>query len=205
MGGNSFDVMSEMFAANSATIFQDLMEDDQFKDVTLVSEDDKQIDAHKVILSSSSGFFKRLLGRNMKHQHPLIFLKGVTYSNLLDLLSFIYRGQAQVAEENMETFLQIGQDLEVRSLDVEAVNRIKQFKNQANLETVNPKNNMSTKNMKKIIKLSKETSVLENTFEKVKNYQCDNCDFQVANKSIFEQHNLTEHRNSEVKIELLAI
>ena len=126
------------FKAIVSSAFGSLRNNHDFADVTLVSEDDKQIDAHKVILSSSSGFFKRLLGRNMKHQHPLIFLKGVTYSNLLDLLSFIYRGQAQVAEENMETFLQIGQDLEVRSLDVEAVNRIKQFKNQANLETVNP-------------------------------------------------------------------
>ena len=43
-----------------------------FLDVTLASEDRKQIEAHKVILTVSSPFFQNLLKKN-KHPHPLIY------------------------------------------------------------------------------------------------------------------------------------
>ena len=45
------------FQENVATTFQGLRDDSDFHDVTLVSEDFKFIEAHRVILSASSPFF----------------------------------------------------------------------------------------------------------------------------------------------------
>ena len=58
------------FEDNAIGAFGILREDKEFADVTLACEDGKQMEAHKVILASSSPFFQNLLRRN-KHTHPL--------------------------------------------------------------------------------------------------------------------------------------
>ena len=51
--------------------FRDLKGNGEFFDVTLASEDAKQMQAHKVILSSCSPIFKGILKAN-NHPHPVI-------------------------------------------------------------------------------------------------------------------------------------
>ena len=63
------------------TAFGDFRNDEDFTDVTLVCEDGKQIEAHKVVLASTSPFFLDLLKKN-KHPHPLIYMKGIKSENL---------------------------------------------------------------------------------------------------------------------------
>ena len=53
----------------------DLMQGQDFTDVTLVCEDGQQVEAHKVVLVASSPFFLDILKRN-KHPHPLIFMRS---------------------------------------------------------------------------------------------------------------------------------
>ena len=66
-------------------------------DVTLACEDGKQIESHKVVLAATSPFFLDLLKRN-KHQHPLIYMKGIKSENLLAMVDFFYRGEANVSQ-----------------------------------------------------------------------------------------------------------
>ena len=58
------------FQKNVANAFRNLREDKEFADLTLVCEDGNQIEVHKVVLSSSSPFFKKLLAKN-KHERVL--------------------------------------------------------------------------------------------------------------------------------------
>ena len=53
--------------------FKTLKTNSDFSDVTLACEDGQQIDAHKVVLVSTSPFFHNLLKRN-NHPHPLIYM-----------------------------------------------------------------------------------------------------------------------------------
>ena len=64
------------FQVNVNSAFGMLRTDQDFCNVTLVSEDGKHLEAHKVILASSSPFFPELLKRG-KHPHPLIYMRGV--------------------------------------------------------------------------------------------------------------------------------
>ena len=52
------------FKENVQTAFGRLREDDEFSDVTLVCGDGQQMEAHKVILASSSPLFEKILRRN---------------------------------------------------------------------------------------------------------------------------------------------
>jgi hypothetical protein len=102
------------FETSISRAFKELREDKDFFDVTLVC-DDSQIDAHKVILSACSPFFRTILIRN-PHQHPLLYLKGVKHSELLAVLNFMYMGEVNVAQEELNSFLSVAEELKVKGL-----------------------------------------------------------------------------------------
>merc|ERR1712106_165451 len=102
------------FGTNISDAFRELREEKDFFDVTLACEDN-QIEAHKVILSACSPFFRNILRRN-PHQHPLIYLKGVKYQELLSVLNFMYLGEVNIAQDELNSFLSVAEDLRVKGL-----------------------------------------------------------------------------------------
>ena len=104
------------FCDNASSAFRDLKDDEEFTDVTLACEDGQQVEAHKVVLISFSPFFLNLLQRN-KHPHPLVFMKGLKYENLLSMVDFLYRGEANVYQENLDTFLAMADELQLKGLN----------------------------------------------------------------------------------------
>jgi len=102
------------FESNISGAFRELREEKDFFDVTLAC-DDSQIQAHKVILSACSPFFRNILRRN-PHQHPLLYLKGVKYKDILAVLDFMYMGEVNVAQEELNSFLSVAEDLRVKGL-----------------------------------------------------------------------------------------
>jgi len=102
------------FESNISVAFRELREDKDFFDVTLACEDN-QLSAHKVILSACSPFFRNILRRN-PHQHPLLYLRGVRHSDLQSVLNFMYHGEVNVAQEELNSFLAVAEDLKVKGL-----------------------------------------------------------------------------------------
>ena len=83
--------------------------------MTLACEDGQQIEAHKVVLSSSSPFFGKLLNKN-KHPHPLVFMRGFKFEDLSAVVDFLYVGEANVYQENLDSFLAIAEELRLKGL-----------------------------------------------------------------------------------------
>jgi len=102
------------FESNISGAFRELRDDKDFFDVTIACEDE-QLQAHKVILSACSPFFRNILRRN-QHQHPLLYLKGVKYTDLQSVLNFMYHGEVNVAQEELNSFLAVAEDLRVKGL-----------------------------------------------------------------------------------------
>ena len=103
------------FKENVNSAFGKLRDDKEFTDVTLACEDGQQMEAHKVILAASSPFFDNILQRN-KHSHPLIYLRGFQSQDLLAILDFLYFGEANVYQENLDAFLAIAEELKIKGL-----------------------------------------------------------------------------------------
>ena len=74
------------FLDHAGTSFRDLVDEPSFLDVTLACDDDRLIPAHKLILSASSEFFKNIFLRNY-HQSQLIFLDGVSHTELISIVT----------------------------------------------------------------------------------------------------------------------
>jgi len=102
------------FERSISNSFRELKEAGDFFDVTLVCED-QQVEAHKVILSACSPFFKTILKKN-PHPHPLIYLKDIKFGNLEALLEFMYQGEVKVPQDELGPFLAVAEELRVKGL-----------------------------------------------------------------------------------------
>jgi len=114
MANEKFCLRWNDFASNIGVAFRELREDQEFFDVTLACDED-QIQAHKVILSACSPFFRRILQRN-PHPHPVLYLKGVKLGNLKSILNFMYHGEVNLAQEDLTLFLEVAEELKVKGL-----------------------------------------------------------------------------------------
>jgi len=102
------------FETNISFAFRELRDEKDFFDVTLACGEE-QLQAHKLILSACSPFFRSILRRN-RHEHPLLYLKGVRYGDLVSILNFMYQGEVNVAQEELNSFLALAEDLKIKGL-----------------------------------------------------------------------------------------
>ena len=109
----------EDFQTNLSSGYRSLRSSQDFTDVTLACEDGQQVEAHKVILSTSSPFFLGLLQRT-QHPHPVIYMRCLSYVTLVALLDFIYHGEVSLEVEELEEFLKLGHELKLVGLQGQA-------------------------------------------------------------------------------------
>ena len=103
------------FKENVNSAFGRLRNDKEFTDVTLACEDGQQIEAHKVILAASSPLFEKILQKN-KHPHPMIYLKGFRSKDFLSIIDFLYFGEANVIQDDLDSFLAIAEEIQLKGL-----------------------------------------------------------------------------------------
>ena len=101
------------FQENVAKSFQDLNND--FCDVTLASEGNHHIEAHKVILAASSPLLQDMLSKT-KHAHPFLYMRKIKAKDLLNIVAFMYHGEVSVFPEDLDDFLSIAEELELKGL-----------------------------------------------------------------------------------------
>ena len=114
------------FSLYTVRTMQSMFEEDAFTDITLASEDNKQIKAHKSVLSSGSNFFRDIILQN-PHPHPLIYLR-LPYGHLVSLVRFMYLGQCEVEQTDIDDFLENAKHLKVAGLCMEIETDVKEKK-----------------------------------------------------------------------------
>ena len=115
MASEKFSLKWNDFQDNIVSSFTDLRSGVDFSDVTLVCEEDHQVEAHRTILASCSTFFSTLLKRN-NHSHPMIYMRGLNAKDLESILDFIYHGEANVYQEDLSRFLCLAEELQLKGL-----------------------------------------------------------------------------------------
>ncbi|XP_075209915.1 uncharacterized protein LOC142317317 isoform X3 [Lycorma delicatula] len=113
---DQFSLRWDNFSFNMKTEFHSLLESEDLVDVTLAT-DGHFIQAHKIVLSACSPYFKSLFKVN-PCKHPIIILKGIQFEELKKLLQFIYRGEVNVNQKDLPEFLKTAELLQVKGLVV---------------------------------------------------------------------------------------
>ncbi|XP_025163332.1 protein tramtrack, beta isoform isoform X2 [Harpegnathos saltator] len=126
INGNLADLRSEAMASqrfclrwnnhqsNLLSVFDQLLHDESFVDVTLAVEG-QLLRAHKMVLSACSPYFQALfIGHPDKH--PIVILKDVPYVDMRSLLDFMYRGEVSVDQDRLTAFLRVAESLRIKGL-----------------------------------------------------------------------------------------
>ena len=97
------------------SMMKQMMINRDFSDVTLVTEDKKQIKANISILSACSPVFKDILKKE-KDSSILMYLRGIQHSEMESIMQFIYLGEATFCKERLDEFLAVAKSLEIKEL-----------------------------------------------------------------------------------------
>lgn len=109
-----FTLRWNKFHSNVSAGFVSLLEQEELVDVTLAAEG-QLLRAHKLVLSLCSPYFKRLFASH-PHDHPVVILKDVTLAELRGILHFMYRGEVNICQQDLSSFLHTAELLQVRGL-----------------------------------------------------------------------------------------
>ena len=111
----SYSVKWEDYKNSIAASFGALRQDKHLFDVTLVTDDETVVSAHKIVLSATSSFFKSLFKR-VTQKDPVIYLGSVSGKNLNYILDYVYSGETKMIEEDLEAFMVVAQSFKVSGL-----------------------------------------------------------------------------------------
>ncbi|XP_077287604.1 uncharacterized protein LOC143912217 [Arctopsyche grandis] len=121
------------FPASLAGALGQLQHAGELADVTLACEG-RHILAHKLVLSACSPYFRDAFKENPCH-HPIIILKDVQAQDIINLLSYMYHGEVNVDEDNLPSFIQTAELLQIKGLSTGVVLQTKK-------QTKPPKSNV---------------------------------------------------------------
>ncbi|XP_054286027.1 longitudinals lacking protein, isoforms J/P/Q/S/Z-like isoform X1 [Macrosteles quadrilineatus] len=96
------------------SVFDNLLESGTLVDCTLAA-DGRYLKAHKVVLSACSPYLGMLLSQHYD-KHPIIILKDVKFEELKAMLDYMYRGEVNISQEQLSTFLKAAETLQIKGL-----------------------------------------------------------------------------------------
>ena len=114
MHPEKYSLTWQTYSDHLKSMMRELMMNEDFSDITLVTEDKKHIQANINILSACSPFFKDILKKE-KNSNQIMYL-NVQFSEMESIMQFIYLGEATFYEENMDEFLAVAKSLEIKEI-----------------------------------------------------------------------------------------
>ena len=153
----------EDFLENAGETFRGLRADQDFCDVTLVCEDNQQIEAHKIVISASSVLLQKML-RSSQHNKPMLYFWGIKARDLSSVVDFIYKGQVEVYQSDLPDFLEVASMLAIKGLGIEntGIKRQNKFKSKFQLDPLSEQNiptNSDIKGSNEVLQIKNETVV----------------------------------------------
>ena len=112
MGSQTFELKLE---DTENDLLQKMLRNQEFSDVTLISEDGSNIQAHRVVLGACSDFFKDIFQKN-SNPKIIIYVDNANHSILDALVRFMYTGQVTIQKQQFKKFLEIGEKFRIGGL-----------------------------------------------------------------------------------------
>jgi len=111
------------FESNISSSFKELREEKDLFDVWLSCDNGQvELPAHKLILSACSAVLKHLLRRKSGSgdrggcSSHVLYLRGVQSQDLEYILNFMYNGEVSLAQDQLNSFLSVAEDLQIKGL-----------------------------------------------------------------------------------------
>ena len=171
MNSEKFSLKWNDFQQTVSSSFKVLRSEQDFFDVTLVSDDEVHMSSHKLVLSACSDFFKSIL-KKTSNPHPLIYLSGISSKNLSFVIDYIYQGEVEIHQEQLNDFMNVAQKLKIAGLnsDLKEEMEDKAYSNPVYHQSFDEDQNINCKSIKKSSEnVAKEQTASPNTNSTVEN------------------------------------
>jgi len=118
------------FESNLSSAIQEVESEKCLYDVTVACDGGGEFPAHRLVLSACSLVLRQVLCRKSQlggglTQHQVVYLRGVTSQDLKFILSFMYQGEVSLAQHQLNSFLAVAEDLQVKGLIQKESERMK--------------------------------------------------------------------------------
>ena len=186
MHQEKYSLTWQTYSDHLKSMMKELMMNEDFSDITLVTEDKQHIKANINILRACSPVFKEILKKE-RNSTQIMYLRGIQFSEMESIMQFIYLGEATFYEERMDEFLAVAKSLEIKELCNAETER--------NDEPDEPSQPLPEISSVEEQRLGSDLIIEEASKEKMREvvkYACDQCDYQFTRQS-----NLTEHIKSK--------
>ena len=118
MSSNAVSINFYGFDSHFSNALDDSLLFNLFTDITLVSDDDKYYRAHKIVLSSCSSLFGRILETDQTNDREcFINFPGLQHQELKAMLDLMYLGRVSVPHVRIDEFMQFMRQIEVKGLE----------------------------------------------------------------------------------------
>ena len=87
-------------------LFENLYKEESYADVTLISSDQNEFKAHKIVLSACSPVLKRIID-DSPTDRPLLHQTGIKSQEIEAILHFMYIGEGKFYQERVAEFIKV--------------------------------------------------------------------------------------------------
>ena len=197
MNPEKYSLTWHTYSDHLKSMMKELMMNEDFSDVTLVTEDKKHINANINILSACSPVFNDILKKD-KNSRPIMYLRGIQFPEMESIIQFIYLGKATFYEERMGEFLSVAKSLEIKELctaETEANNEPEDFVTQNDQDTsseceISEEQTLKSENISKKVSQERHGNVIGVTGK----YECDKCHKTYSGQSGLYNHRQAVHQ-----------
>jgi len=106
------EVANPVFLSSLSSSLSSLLSSSHLCDCTILCKDG-QVVAHKLVLAAGSSLLRTVLSSPAE---CMILARSSTTKQVQSLLSYLYKGAAQVEEDQLASFLQLAEDLQIEGL-----------------------------------------------------------------------------------------
>ncbi|XP_031787171.1 protein bric-a-brac 2 isoform X2 [Nasonia vitripennis] len=115
MAGQHYCLRWNNYQSNMTSVFHQLLQTEAFVDVTLACNE-ASLKAHKVVLSACSSYFQKLLLSNPCKHPTIIMPQDVCFNDLKFIIEFVYRGEIDVSQAELQSLLKTADQLKIKGL-----------------------------------------------------------------------------------------
>jgi len=193
MDQEEYNLNWHTFSDHLREMLHDMRNSNELTDVTLVCDDKRQFQAHKVVLSACSKVFKSII-HNLPQNSSVIYLRGIHHQEMESILEFMYLGKATFYEDRINEVMNVAKNLEIKEISNDM-----EFPDESELtykvpETSNLKTEFTEQtNKRNTTNVSNRIVTGDNQNNKERLFECNQCENQYATKEGLTNHIRSKH------------
>lgn len=100
---------------NLTNVFVQLFQSEEFTDTTLFCEGGPPVKCHKMVLAACSSYFQSVFAE-VPGKHSAVVLKDVGHAEMKAILDYMYKGEVNIAHDQLAALLKVAEMLKVKGL-----------------------------------------------------------------------------------------